>query len=165
MLRDFERDIIPMARHFGMALAPWDAIGGGKFQSKKALEERKQKGEGLRSMMGGEQSELEVKVSEALCKVGEEHGIDSPTTIALAYLRAKYPLTIPIVGGRKPEHLQANIKSLEIELTPQQVEYLESMTPFDIGFPSNFIGPDPHVTGHASGLLASSGPLAFRKTK
>lgn len=29
MLRDMEREIIPMARHFGMALAPWDAIGGG----------------------------------------------------------------------------------------------------------------------------------------
>lgn len=26
MLRDFERDILPMARHYGMALAPWDAI-------------------------------------------------------------------------------------------------------------------------------------------
>lgn len=30
MLRDFERDILPMARHYGMALAPWDAIGGGE---------------------------------------------------------------------------------------------------------------------------------------
>ena len=30
ILRDMEREIIPMARHFGMAIAPWDAIGGGK---------------------------------------------------------------------------------------------------------------------------------------
>ncbi|KAK9242417.1 hypothetical protein V1506DRAFT_495511 [Lipomyces tetrasporus] len=45
MLRDFERDIIPMARHFGMALALRDVLGGGKFQTKKALEERKKKGE------------------------------------------------------------------------------------------------------------------------
>ena len=32
ILRDMEREIIPMARHFGMAIAPWDAIGGGKRQ-------------------------------------------------------------------------------------------------------------------------------------
>lgn len=32
--RDFERDILPMARQFGMALAPWDVLGGGKIQSK-----------------------------------------------------------------------------------------------------------------------------------
>lgn len=31
MSRDFERDNIPMARHFSMALAPWDVLGGGKF--------------------------------------------------------------------------------------------------------------------------------------
>lgn len=30
MLRDMEREVIPMCRHFGMAIAPWDAIGGGK---------------------------------------------------------------------------------------------------------------------------------------
>ena len=33
MLRDFEREIIPMARHFGMALAPCDLLGSGKFKS------------------------------------------------------------------------------------------------------------------------------------
>lgn len=33
--RDFEREILPMARHFGMALAPWDVVGGGRLQSKK----------------------------------------------------------------------------------------------------------------------------------
>jgi hypothetical protein len=35
--RDFERDILPMAKHFGMALAPWDVLGGGKLQSKKQV--------------------------------------------------------------------------------------------------------------------------------
>lgn len=48
MLRDFEREIIPMARHFGMALAPWDAMGGGKFKRKEEIERRKAQGEGLR---------------------------------------------------------------------------------------------------------------------
>lgn len=31
LVRDFEREIIPMAQHFGMALAPWDVMGGGKL--------------------------------------------------------------------------------------------------------------------------------------
>jgi aryl-alcohol dehydrogenase-like predicted oxidoreductase len=47
MTRDFEREIIPLARHFGMALAPWDCLGGGKLQTKAAFEERKKRGEGL----------------------------------------------------------------------------------------------------------------------
>ncbi|CAI4736063.1 ANE_G0047040.mRNA.1.CDS.1 [Saccharomyces cerevisiae] len=40
-----------MARHFGMALAPWDVMGGGRFQSKKAMEERRKNGEGIRSSL------------------------------------------------------------------------------------------------------------------
>ncbi|KAH7138699.1 putative aryl-alcohol dehydrogenase Aad14 [Dendryphion nanum] len=161
MMRDFEREIIPMARHFGMALAPWGAIGGGKFQSKKAIEERKQKGETLRSIHGSEQSEDEAKISEALCNVAAEHGIESPTAIALAYVMSKYPYTYPIVGGRKVEHLRDNIKCLKITLTEQQIKYLESIIPFDPGFPSNLIGPDPKLIGKATGLLAASGNFNF----
>ncbi|KAK9490979.1 NADP-dependent oxidoreductase domain-containing protein [Lipomyces doorenjongii] len=163
LLRDFERDIIPMARHFGMALAPWDALGGGKFQTKKAVEERKKKGEGLRSIVGGDQSEDEEKMSEALAKVASEHGIESITVIALAYVLTKVPNVFPLVGGRKVEHLQDNIQALKIKLTTEQIEYLESVKPFDVGFPNNFIGEDPKNTGKAAGLLAASAPLAFEK--
>ncbi|EAW13990.1 aldo/keto reductase [Aspergillus clavatus NRRL 1] len=162
MLRDFERDIIPMARHFGMALAPWDVLGSGKFQTKKALEERKKKGEQLRSLDPvKEQTEEEARMSEALAKVAAEHGIESVTAIALAYVRAKVSNVFPLVGGRKVEHLHDNIQALSIKLTPEQVEYLESVKPFDIGFPGNIFGPDPNVTGQATGLLAASAPLAF----
>ncbi|KAK9342609.1 NADP-dependent oxidoreductase domain-containing protein [Lipomyces starkeyi] len=163
LLRDFERDIIPMARHFGMALAPWDVMGGGKFQTKKAVEERKKRGEGLRSLIGGDQSEDEVKMSEALAKVASEHRIESITAIALAYVLAKAPNVFPLVGGRKVEHLQDNIQALKIKLTTEQIEYLESVKPFDVGFPNNFIGEDPKITGKAAGLLAASAPLAFEK--
>ena len=133
-----EREIIPMCRHFGMAIAPWDALGGGKFQTKKQLEERKKNNEGLRSMLGGEQTEQEEKISAALEKVANEHGLDSPTTIALAYVMAKVPRVFPIVGGRKVEHLQANIKALEIKLSQKQIEYLESIIPFKPEFPASF---------------------------
>jgi aryl-alcohol dehydrogenase-like predicted oxidoreductase len=40
--RDFEREIIPMAKAEGMALAPWGALGGGKFKT----EEERKSGEG-----------------------------------------------------------------------------------------------------------------------
>lgn len=159
LMRDFEREIIPMARQYGMALAPWDVLGGGKFQGKKDLEERAKKGERLRSTFGAEQSEDERRVSEALEKVSAEHGVKSLTSIALAYVRAKANNVFPLVGGRKVEHLKSNIEALSIQLTKEQVEFLESVKPFDIGFPNDFIGPDPRVTGRFTGLAASSAPL------
>ncbi|GFF69926.1 hypothetical protein CNMCM6936_001623 [Aspergillus lentulus] len=161
MLRDFEREIIPMARHFGMALAPWDVLGGGKFKTKKEVEERKARGEGLRSILSSDQSEEEAAMSAALEKVANEHGIKSLTAVALAYVMAKAPNVFPLVGGRKVEHLKENIKALSLRLTAAQIEYLESQTRFDVGFPGNFIGPDPKVTGKASFLLAANGAYSF----
>ena len=159
MLRDFERDIIPMARHFGMALAPWDVIGGGRFQSKKQIEERKRVGEGLRS----EQTEQEAKISAALEKVAKEHNLESLSVIALAYVMQKAGSlnVFPIIGGRKVEHLHDNIKALSIRLTDAQIRYLESQTDFDVGFPSNFVGESPAATGQSPPLLATVAQMAY----
>ncbi|KIM95996.1 hypothetical protein OIDMADRAFT_205567 [Oidiodendron maius Zn] len=161
LARDFERDIIPMANYFGMALAPWDVVGGGKFQTKAALEERKKKGEGLRKLTTGEQTEEQARMSEALAKVASEHGIESVTAIAIAYVRAKALNVFPIVGGRKVEHLRDNIQALKIKLTTKQIAYLESVKPFDVGFPYDFIGPDPKLTGKFVGLAGSTGALTI----
>jgi aryl-alcohol dehydrogenase-like predicted oxidoreductase len=164
MIRDMERDIIPMCQHFGMAIAPWDVLGGGKFQSKKALEERKKNNESLRDMsaLGAppEQNEQEAKISEALSKVAAEHGIESVTAIALAYVISKAPQVYPIVGGRKVEHLKDNIQALKIKLSEEQIEYLESQTSFDIGFPNNFIGGHPQ-DGKPAGLVHNAAPQAY----
>ncbi|KAI8264893.1 putative aryl-alcohol dehydrogenase AAD14 [Colletotrichum sp. SAR11_239] len=165
MNRDFEREIIPMARHFGMALAPWDVLGAGKFQSKKELDERKKRGESLRSLFSGDMTENqtaeEVRMSEVLAEVAAEHGIESVTAIALAYVLSKTPNVFPLVGGRKVKYLEDNIQALKIRLTEDQVRRLEAVRPFDPGFPSNFIGEDPKVSGQPSALLSRAGPLAF----
>ncbi|KAI5917568.1 putative aryl-alcohol dehydrogenase Aad14 [Camillea tinctor] len=163
MKRDFERDIIPMARHFGMALAPWDVLGQGKLQSRKEIEQRRARGEGLRSLRGSEQTEQEIRTSDALAKVAAEHGIESVTAIALAYVFSKYPYVFPIVGGRKVEHLQDNIQSLKIKLTDEQIAYLESVNEFDIGFPGTFIGPELNETVKTPPLMSTAGTLSIVK--
>ncbi|KAH0339780.1 aryl-alcohol dehydrogenase AAD14, partial [Aureobasidium melanogenum] len=163
MLRDFEREIIPMARHFGMALAPWDVLGGGRFQTKAAIEERKKKNEGIRSMMGGpEQTEDEAKMSAALEEVANEHNV-TITAVALAYVMSKTINVFPLVGGRKVEHLHDNIKALTIKLSDAQIKKLEDVRAFDIGFPNNFIGVDPTISGQPSWLLGASGSFAWQK--
>jgi aryl-alcohol dehydrogenase-like predicted oxidoreductase len=165
MVRDLEREIIPMARHFGMAIAPWDVLGSGKFQTKKAMALREQAGEGLRTMFGpGKQNEKEKEVSEALAKVASEHGIESVTAIALAYVMAKAPNVFPLVGGRKVEYLHDNIQALSINLTEDQIEYLESVSPLDPGYPYSSIGTDPKSTGKPTRMLSNSAALAFEKT-
>lgn len=51
----------------------------------------------------------------------------------------KAPFVFPIIGGRKVEHLLANLEALDISLSDEQIKYLESIIPFDVGFPSSLI--------------------------
>ncbi|KUI73697.1 Putative aryl-alcohol dehydrogenase AAD14 [Cytospora mali] len=153
--RDFERDIIPMARHFGMALAPFNVLGGGRLQTAKQLSERKEKIRGAADL-----TEDEVRMSEALAKVAAEHEIESIHAIALAYVMHKAPNVFPIVGCRKVEQLKDNIQALSIKLTDEQIQLLEGVKKFELGFPLAFIGEDPNATGH-NWLLATWGNIAF----
>jgi len=142
MERSFERDIIPMARAHGMALAPWQVLAAGKFRTDEEEEQRLQSGEKGRTTFSPEwkRNEKERAVSAALEKVAKEIGAKHITSVAIAYVMQKAPYVFPIIGGRKVEHLQANLEALEIVLTPEHIKYLESIVPFEAGFPTTMIG-------------------------
>ncbi|KAH6886847.1 NADP-dependent oxidoreductase domain-containing protein [Thelonectria olida] len=163
MLRDFERDIIPMARHFGMALCAWNALGGDRLQTQTQIEARKQAGEGLRASFGPEQTEDERRTSEVLEKIAAEHGAASIQQVALAYVSQKARNVIPLVGIRKVEQLHDNIKALSIHLTEEQIAQIEVVKPFDAGYPMNMIGEDPKETGRSGPMVASFAPIAWQK--
>ncbi|PPR03573.1 hypothetical protein CVT24_007612 [Panaeolus cyanescens] len=142
MRRDFEREIIPMARANGMALAPFKVLAGGKIRSDAEEEHRIQSGEIGRTAYGGDwrRTDQEKAVCAALEKVAAEVGAKHITSVAIAYVLHKTAYVFPIVGGRKVEHLMANLEALEITLSDEQMNYLDNVVPFDLGFPGNFIG-------------------------
>ncbi|KAL0960818.1 hypothetical protein HGRIS_005837 [Hohenbuehelia grisea] len=147
MNRSFERDIIPMARSEGLALAPWNVLAAGKLRSNEEEKRRAETGENGRLWSGDwKRSEEQVKMCEALEKVAKEVNAQEITAVAIAYLMHKAPFVFPIVGGRKVKHLTANIEALDITLAPEHIEYLESIIPFDPGFPNVMIGDGTDYT-------------------
>ncbi|KAF7318158.1 hypothetical protein HMN09_00324000 [Mycena chlorophos] len=140
--RSFEREIIPMARAHGMALAPWDVLASGKIRTDAEEQARRESGEKGRMIFGPnwERNEAEVKISHALEKVAAEVGAKSIQAVAIAYVMQKTPFVFPIIGGRKVEHMLANIEALDIALSPEQIAFLEGTLPFEVGFPASMIG-------------------------
>ncbi|KDR66293.1 hypothetical protein GALMADRAFT_148038 [Galerina marginata CBS 339.88] len=157
--RSFERDIIPMARSEGMALAPWNVLAGGKIRTDEEEEKRRQTGENGRTVFTPEweRNEKEKAVCKALEKVAGEVGAKHITSVAIAYVMQKTTYVFPIIGGRKIEHLLANIEALEIVLTDEQIKYLESVSAYDAGFPGWMIG-DGSATSPLLGLTAHTDP-------
>ena len=56
-------------------------------------------------------------------------------TVAIAYLMQKAPYVFPVIGGRKVEHLYANLEALDIALTDEHIRTIEAAVPFDAGIP------------------------------
>ena len=80
LFRDFEREILPMARQWGMALAPWDVLVSGKIRTDEEEEARRVSGEKGRAVLGmdWERNEDQKKMCDVLGKIAKEVG---PTTI------------------------------------------------------------------------------------
>ncbi|KAI1081654.1 aldo/keto reductase [Whalleya microplaca] len=132
--RDFEREIIPMVKAEGMGLAPWGALGGGKF---KTEEQRRN----LESGRSADVTENEIKVSRALEAVARRKNTII-TSVAQAYVTHKAPYVFPIVGGRTKEHLKGNIEALTLSLDDDDIKEIEAAIPFDAGFPTTFLYGD-----------------------
>ncbi|KAF4613952.1 hypothetical protein D9613_007716 [Agrocybe pediades] len=160
MERSFEREIIPMVRSEGMALAPWNVLAGGKIRTDEEEERRRQTGENGRVMMGQgwERNEKEKAVCKVLEKVAKDVGAKHITSVAIAYLIHKTPFVFPIVGGRKVEHMLANVEALEISLSDKHMQELESAVEFDPGFPTNLVGNG----NETSWLLKNAGHIENR---
>jgi len=152
--RDFERDIIPMCLDEGMGFAPWGAIGRGQF--KTAAERKEASGRSAQDIDANT-----AKVCDKLEEVAKRKNVGM-TSIALAYVMHKAPYVFPICGGRSTKHLQGNIDALEIELSEQDMEEIESAGEFDIGFPQTMLGgPKGVKTPQDNWLLKMAGNFAY----
>ncbi|KAJ7250398.1 Aldo/keto reductase [Mycena rebaudengoi] len=139
MERSFEREIIPMARAHSLALAPFNVLAGRKLRTDAEGQQRRESGEKGRTLFGPnwERSVDEKKISHVPEKVAGEVGAKS---LQLPYvMHMKVPYVFPVIGGRKVEHLLSNTEALDIALSSEQITYLESILPFNPGFPNIMI--------------------------
>ena len=71
---------------------------------------------------------------DAVAAVAGETGA-TPAAVALAWLRGRPGVTAPIVGARRLEHLEANLASLEVELSDAQVAALDAVSAPRLNYP------------------------------
>ncbi|OJT12506.1 Aryl-alcohol dehydrogenase [NADP(+)] [Trametes pubescens] len=140
--RDLEREILPMCRHEGLALAVWGVLASGHIRTDAEEARRAASGEGGRTIMGAawERTPEERAVCAVLERVAGEVGAgENIGAVAVAYVMHKAPFVFPIVGGRKVEHLLQNVDALKISLTEEQIKAIEAAKPFDVGFPASLL--------------------------
>lgn len=160
-MRDFEREIIPMAKHEEMALCPYGALNQGRFQTREKFAEREKGDHGGRNFIP--LSELDRQVSGVLEELAEGRSDDTTLLqIALAYVLQKTPYVFPIIGARTVEHLTGVIPALNVDLSNEDLASIESAYDFSHGFPTNFLNRSLFVGGESKMVTCADDVLMMK---
>lgn len=133
-----ERDLLPMAKEFDIAVTPWAVLGAGLLTGKY---NKKKKPEDGRSTVLGEPDDKSMAVAKAVVDVAKEIK-KSPSQVAINWVRQQPGVIIPIIGSRKPEQIKDNIKSLKFTLKDKHIKKLNEASEISLGFPHDFLSGD-----------------------
>ncbi len=136
--RTVERELIPMAKALRLGVTAWSPLAGGVLTG-KYHGPSKEEGRYSSEMMKGflpEQGRQD-RVVKAVKTVSEQTG-RSLAQVSLAWLRYRDVPVIPIIGARKLSQFEDNLKSLTLNLTPEQLRMLDDSSRIELGFPHDF---------------------------
>ena len=124
--RDPEDDVIPTLRDLGVGLVAYGALSRGLFGGDIAAAPSDMRRHFPRFQ--GANLAANLALMEKLKRLAEEKNV-TPSQLALAWVLAKGPGIVPIIGTRRREHLQENLAAAEIHLTPGDVDRIEREIP------------------------------------
>ncbi|MEQ1745365.1 MAG: aldo/keto reductase [Saprospiraceae bacterium] len=133
-----ERDLLPMAKHYGLAVTPWGAIGGGALTGKYL------KGESGRVVpASARRSDRANAIAAVVVEQAEKLGVP-PVQLVINWTRQRDPsqTTIPIVGARSAAQLQDSLGCLNFQIPPETIQALDTASAIELGFPHEFLASD-----------------------
>ena len=65
-----------------------------------------------------------IHCNDRVAEVAEKHAVPH-AHIALAWLLQKEAVVAPVIGATKIPHLESAVESLSVQLTPEDVAYME----------------------------------------
>ena len=138
--RRIERELIPMALTYGLAVLPWSPLADG-FLTGKYLRGRPPPA-GARLATAAKDERIEAVFSDAsytgvetLGQLGREKGC-SASQMALAWCTQQPGVTSPIIGPRTKEQLDDNLGSLRVSISAEDRLALDEVAP-----PGGMIAP------------------------
>ncbi|WP_338775954.1 aldo/keto reductase [Streptomyces sp. DG1A-41] len=139
-----ERELLPQARAFDLAVLAWAPLAAGKLTGKYRRGEA-----GRLGTTGGDIDPREEAVISAVLEVAEQGGW-SPAQVALAWLLDRPGNVVPIIAATKESQLADNLGSVDVRLDADALTRLDEVSAVPLGFPHDFVR-EPAVTRNIYG--------------
>ena len=124
LYREEEREMLPLCKEEKIGVIPWSPLARGRltrdWQETTARSQTDEFGKYLYAAT----LEADRKVVERVVEVAEKREVPR-AQVALAWILQKSPVTAPIIGATKMQHLEDAVAAVTITLTDEEVSFLE----------------------------------------
>jgi aryl-alcohol dehydrogenase-like predicted oxidoreductase len=141
LVRDLEREHVPLCKKFGLGVLPWGPLASGFLSGKYTKNQPPPPGvrlEKWKERFADFASERGWRTLDAVIAMAREKAT-TPAAVSLAWLLAKPTVTSVIFGARSVEQLDDNLKAVDVKLSAEDVKKLDDAGAFDPGYPYKFI--------------------------
>jgi aryl-alcohol dehydrogenase-like predicted oxidoreductase len=128
MNRDVEQNrVLETCGELGIGFVPWGPVGQGyltvKIDARTKFDPKDTRSEFPR--FSPENIEANMPIVDFLKQFSEKKNA-TPVQISLAWLLAQEPFIVPIPGTRSADHLQENLRAIDVQLTPANLREIET---------------------------------------
>jgi aryl-alcohol dehydrogenase-like predicted oxidoreductase len=127
--RRVERELVPLAQSYDVAIIPWSPLAGGILSGKYRKQDRLPQGSRFGDLGGADQlNDAALDAVEQLLPLADEKGC-TLSQLALAWLMAQPAVTSPIIGPRTMEQLEDNLGALDTRITDHDRARIDAIIP------------------------------------
>jgi 1-deoxyxylulose-5-phosphate synthase len=120
--REEEREMIPLCQDQQIGVIPFSPYARGWLARKPTEETLRGQHDGL--IKERYERNENMTIIQRVSDVAEKHGLPM-AQVSMAWMLSKQAVTSPIIGATKHHHLDDAIAALSVQLTSEEIQYLE----------------------------------------
>lgn len=123
IFREEEREMVPYCSEENIALTPYSALASGRLSRRPGETSNRMEKDAYARFKYDATKEQDDIIIGRVAELADRRGV-TMTEVSLAWLLTK--VTAPVVGATKFHHIEGAAKALELELTDEEISYLEA---------------------------------------
>ena len=132
--RDIEHELVPMAQDHNLAIFPWSPLAGG-FLSGKFTRDQSSKGSRRANFdFPPVNKEKAYDLVDVMKEIGQQYDA-TVAQVALAWVRQQTGITSTIIGAKTIDQLKDNIQSVNIQLSAEDLNKIDTVSPLPLQYP------------------------------
>jgi len=132
--RDLEREVVPMLLDQKVGLMVWSPLAGGFLSGKYTREANAEEGRRVNFDFPPVNKDKAFDIIDVMQEIAVAKDVTVPQ-VALGWLLHQPVVTSVIIGAKRPEQLQDNLKAVDLKLTTDELAQLEAVSKLSPEYP------------------------------